>query len=89
MADSKGQVENLLTELGKKIDHLIVEAKEATGDLQEDIEKKIHDLKERKDKLEEEFEDFKSQEKWQEAKLHFVSAAGELKKAVEKVFSKN
>lgn len=86
--DSKGKVENLLSELGKKIDHLIVEAKEASGDVREDVNEKIQDLKERKEKLEEEFQEFKNQERWQEAKTHFASAAEELKMAMGKVFKK-
>ena len=86
--DSKGKVENLLTELGKKIDHLIEEAKEASGEVREEVDQKIEELKERKDKLEEEFQEFKNHERWQEAKVHFASAAHELKQAVEKVFKK-
>lgn len=86
--DSKGKVEGLLTELGKKIDHLIEEAKEASEDVREDLNQKIEDLKERRDNLEEEFQEFKNQERWQEAKSHFASAAQELKMAVEKVFKK-
>ena len=86
--DSKGKVENLLSELGKKIDHLMEEAKEASADVKDEVQEKIEDLKERREKLEEEFQEFKSQEKWQEAKTHFSSAASELKLAMEKVFKK-
>lgn len=86
--ESKGKVENLLTELGRKIDHLIEEAKEASGDVREEVDQKIEELKQRKDKLEDEFQEFKNQERWQEAKVHFASAANELKQAVEKVFKK-
>ena len=86
--ESKGKVESLLTELGKKIDTLIEDAKEASGDVKEEVNQKIDELKERKEKLEEEFEDFKKDERWQEAKTHFASAAVELKLAMEKVFKK-
>lgn len=86
--DSKGKVENLLKELGRKIDHLIEEAKEASGEVREEVDQRIDELKERKDKLEEEFKEFQSQERWQEAKSHFSSAVHELKLAAEKVFKK-
>ncbi len=86
--ETKGTVENLLTELGKKIDHLIDEAKEASEEVRDEMDLKIEELKQRKDKLEDEFEEFKKQERWQEAKTHFTSAAQELKMAIEKVFKK-
>ncbi len=89
MSESKGQVEQLLQELGKKIDQLMEEAREAKDELRDEFEEKIEELKERKEKLESEFEDFKSQEKWQEAKVHFVSAVDELRKAVKAVFQKD
>ena len=44
--DSKGKVENLLTELGKKIDHLIDQAKDASEDVREEVDQKIEELKE-------------------------------------------
>ena len=85
-SETKGQVENLLAELGKKIDHLIVEAKEAGGEIREDLEEKIQDLKSKKEKIEQDFEEYKSSEKWQDAKNHVNSAVKELKAAVEALF---
>ncbi len=90
MADqTQGKVEEVLRELGKKIDELIVEATEVKDDLRDEVEKKIRDLKTKKEKLEDEIEDYKKQEKWHEAKEHFFTALQELKKAAESVFSKN
>ena len=89
--DTKGQVEKILAELGKKIDQLIVETKSASGDVREDVEKKIKELKKKKEKLEEDFESYKGKNegKWQDAKSHLSSAAQELKKAIEAMFKDN
>lgn len=89
MSESKGQVENILKELGKKIDGLVEEMHGAKEEFKEEFKDQIHELKEKRDKLQGEFDEFKSQEKWQEAKQHFVSAAMELKRGVEKVFKKD
>ena len=86
--DSRGQVENLLSELGKKIDILFSEAKDAKDDFRDEFEKQVHDLKDKKEKLQKEFEEFKSQDKWDQAKQHFVGGVNELKKAIETVFKK-
>lgn len=88
MAESKGQVENILQELGKKIDELISETRGATDDVKEDIEKKIEELKQKKDTLEEDWEEYKKNEKWQEAKGHFVSAFSELRAALDTIFTR-
>jgi len=88
--DKKGQVENILKELGRKIDVLISDAKEAKDEIRDDIEVKISDLKTRKDTLEDEFEDFKQNNdgKWGEIKSHLKVAAEEIKKAAEAAFKK-
>ena len=86
--DTKGQVENLLSELGKKIDHLIEETKGARKDVREDIEEKIKELKKKKAKIEKDFASYKdrSGDKWTDAKGHLIMALHELKKAIEAVF---
>ena len=85
---SQGKVEDILKELGKKIDILIADTKNASSELRDDVEKKIVELKEKKEKLEEEFNNYKKQEKWQDAKSHFTSALNELKLAIETLFKK-
>lgn len=58
MSDKKSgfdEVESLLQEIGTKIEELIEKGKEAGGEVKEDIEKKIKDLKEEKTTLEKEF----------------------------------
>ncbi|WP_421876144.1 hypothetical protein [Marinoscillum sp.] len=86
--DTKGQVEGILAELGKKIDQLIVEAKGASSEVRDDIEDKIKELKKKKEKIEDDFNEYKHKngDKWHDAKEHLSAALSELKKAVESVF---
>ncbi len=90
-SDHQGQVETILSELGKKIDELVIEAKGAKDDIKEEVEDKIKDLKGQKEKLEDEFSDFKQKNegKWEDIKTHLSSAADEIKKAAEAAFKKN
>ena len=86
--ETKGQVEQILTELGKKIDLLILETKDASKEVREDVEIKIVELKKRKKKVEADYNAYKDKndDKWQDIKQHLVSAVNELKKAVETAF---
>ena len=86
--ETQGRVEEILREVGKKIDHLIEETREAKDGVRDELEKKISELKSKKEKLDEEFKHYKQHEKWQEAKEHFSSALHELKKGVEAIFVK-
>lgn len=88
--ESKGQLESLLAELGKKIDVLIAETKNATADVRKDMESTIQDLKQKRDKLEDEIRGIrdKNEPKWNEAKGHLNAAAGEIKKAIDTLFKK-
>ncbi len=88
MDNTKGQVENLLAELGKKIDVLIEETKHAGSDVHEDLDKKIKQLKKKKEKIEKDFEGYKdkNEDKWQDAKSHLTQALNEMVKAVEVIF---
>ena len=87
----KGKVEDILVEIGRKIDHLISETKKAGNMVTAEAEKKIHDLKEQKEKLEEEFQSYSSNrgEKWKNTKTHLNEAVSELRRAAEAFFSKN
>jgi|TARA_B110000027_G_scaffold102797_1_gene108830 hypothetical protein len=86
---SRGKVEEILRELGQKIDVLINEATSSSQEVRSELEKTIQLLKIRKEKLEEEFNTYTGQEKWQATKNHFGNAIGELKKAVEALLNKN
>ncbi|MAJ50964.1 MAG: hypothetical protein CMB82_05035 [Flammeovirgaceae bacterium] len=86
---SRGKVEEILSELGHKIDILINEATSSSKEVRSELEKTIQLLKTQKEKLEEEFNTYAGQEKWQTTKSHFGNAIGELKKAVEALLNKN
>jgi len=86
--DETGKVEELLKDLGKRIDLLIEEGKKAKDEIRDDLETKITDLKRKKESLEEEFKTGKTGEKWKEAKVHLAAAGDELKKAMDSLFSK-
>ncbi|MFT6865312.1 MAG: archaellum component FlaC [Cyclobacteriaceae bacterium] len=88
--DTKGQVENIFSELGKKIDHLIHETKGAKDEVKVEVEKKIKDLKKKKEKLESDFNSYKdkNEDKWHDAKVHIGIALDELKKALSAVVKK-
>lgn len=88
--DTRGQVESILSELGKKIDQLIVETKGAKEEVRRDVEEKIRELKKKKEKLERDFESYKdkNEDKWMEVRHHLVGAIAEVKKAIEAAFKK-
>lgn len=90
MSEQK-QVESILSELGKKIDHLIDETKKAGSKLSEETEIKIQELKRQKEKLEEEFRDRTSgsSAKWSQAREHLNEAAEAMRKALETLFAKS
>ncbi|MEP1033576.1 hypothetical protein [Ekhidna sp.] len=78
------KVEDILSELGKKIDHLVGETKKAGNKVTEDMEKQIQKLRAQKNKLE---EDMKNQtsgsgEKWEQARDHMNDAAAAINKAI-------
>jgi len=88
--DHQGQVEKILKEMGQKIDQLIAETKDASGEIRDDLEEKIKEFKSKKWKMEEEYNDFKSKNegKWEEIKTHLSGAALELENAVKAAFKK-
>ncbi|MDH5608459.1 MAG: hypothetical protein OEY56_03185 [Cyclobacteriaceae bacterium] len=86
--ETNGKIEDILRELGKKIDQLIEETKEASAGVRDEIEDKIEALKAKKADLENEFQHYKDQEKWNEAKEHFSSAVHEFRKGVEAMFNR-
>ena len=81
--EKSGKIEDILRELGKKIDVLIAEAKVAKDGVRDDIEEKIEELKKKKEKLEEDINDYKQKESWHEAKSHFTNAIHEVRQAIE------
>jgi Sec-independent protein translocase protein TatA len=89
MSDKKN-VEEILAELGQKIDKLISETKKAGSKVSAEMEEQIQKMKERKEKVEEDFKKStaSSGEKWEHAKLHLNEAAIEIRRAFETMFKK-
>ncbi len=87
---TKGQVENIFAELGKKIHQLIEDAKGAKDTIRDDLEIRIDELKGKKSKIEEEFKGYqeKSEGKWDDVKEHLESALEEIKMAAAAAFKK-
>jgi len=88
MEKTTGQIEDLLKDLGNKIDSLIEEGKQATGQIREDLDVQIEALKKKRDELDGHFTEYreKGKEKWEEAKPHLDTAVNELKVALDKFF---
>ncbi len=89
-SDYKGKAEKVLSDLGKKIDELIKNSFQEKGELKEEINNRIEELKRDKEKLESELKGFisRNEGKWKEAEIYLKRAAEELKKALEVVFQK-
>lgn len=89
-SDKKGQLESVLADLGKKIDQLIAETKVATADVREEMEKKVTELHQKRNQIEDEIRAYrdKNEPKWKEAREHLNNAAGEMKKALDKLFER-
>lgn len=82
--EKRGKIEQVLMELGRKMDQLIHEAKHATGDLQQDFSEKMEDLNKTREKLEQELKDFTQDEaRWKEVQIRLQNAASEIRQAVE------
>jgi low affinity Fe/Cu permease len=88
--DNSASVGKILAEIGKKIDELIAETKDAKDDLVVEIEKQVKVLKEKKEKIEADIENYKDtkDERWLDAKEHLSSALDEMKKAINAVIKK-
>lgn len=86
----KKNVEEILAELGTKIDKLIAETKKAGNKVSAEMEEQIQKLKERKEKVEKDFKESTAGtgEKWEHAKLHLNEAAVEIRRAFEAILKK-
>ncbi|MEO9871586.1 hypothetical protein [Ekhidna sp.] len=84
----KRKVEDILAELGKKIDGLIAETKRTGNKVTDEMEERIKKLKLRKEKIEKDFKDQNTQsgEKWEQAKMHLNEAAVEIRRAFKTIF---
>ncbi|MDN5202997.1 hypothetical protein QQ008_16525 [Fulvivirgaceae bacterium BMA10] len=86
----EGTVERILKKLGQKVDDLIEKTKNSSGDLEEDLKKKVQELRKSSVKFEEDVKNFheENKDKFKEVGEQLEKSAVELKKAVESVFSK-
>lgn len=85
----KRKVEDILAELGKKIDQLVAETKKAGSKVSEDMEGQIAKLKVQKEKLEKQIKDGTTNEKWVQAREHMNDAASAINKALGVLFKKS
>ncbi len=90
MENQEGRAQKLLNDLGKKIDELTRKMVEKAKESGFDADKEIEKLKKERDKLEEEFKEFKERNnpRWQEMLDHLENAAQEIVKAAESIFKK-
>ena len=85
----KGKIEQTLAELGRKMDHLLQQAKHTSGDMQQEISEKMEELNKSKEKLEQELKDFtQDDEKWKEVQARLQNAVNEIRQAIELSFRK-
>lgn len=87
----KKKAEEVLAELGRKIDELIAEAKTAGKGVADDLEDKISHLKDQKEELEMRIKEGlgQSNEKWTEIREHLNEAAEALHKAFRSLLNKS
>ena len=80
----KRKVEDILAELGKKIDHLVEETRKAGSKVSGEMEEQIARLKVQKEKLEDQIKSrtSNSNDKWSQARKHMNEAADAINKAL-------
>ncbi len=83
---SDRRAEDVLSELGRKIDELIKETKKAGNKVSADMEKQIEKFKIQKEKLEYQIKSSGTSEKWNATKEHLNDAAEALHKAFKAIF---
>ena len=92
MKDSyyQGKTEEILSELGRKIDILIKETKTASGDVKQGLEDRIEEIRKNKQELENELQGLgrNHEGKWRAMENHLSNAAEEVKEAIRIVFSR-
>ncbi len=90
MENQEGRAQRMLNDLGKKIDELTRKMKEKAKEKGFDANEEIEKLKKDRDKLEDEFREFKEKNspKWQQMLDHLENAGKEIVKAAEAIFKK-
>jgi len=86
--ENQGKMENMLKDLGRKIDELIAKSKDGTSDFKMDIDARKEELKRNMETLETETKRFvQDKEKWRDVEAKLKNVVIELKDAVETAFS--
>lgn len=85
----KGKAEAMLAELGRKIDQLIYESKDASEDIREEIEERIAELRRNKEHLEQEVRNYtKGDPRWKAVEEKLGKAVDEIREAIRIAFKK-
>ncbi len=84
----EGKAEKMFKNIGKKIDELLGDLKEASNNAEEEYSDRIEELKRNGEKLKEEFSNFreKHQDRIDEVESSLKKAAQDLKKAFDSAF---
>jgi vacuolar-type H+-ATPase subunit I/STV1 len=87
----RGKAEEMLAELGRKVDQLIHESRGASEEIREEIEERIAELKRNKEQLENEVHNFSKNRdpKWKAVEEKLGRAVDEVREAIRIAFGKN
>ncbi len=85
----EGSAEKMFKKFGKNVDSFISELSDVKGSTNEELKKRLEELKKTKDTLGEKFIDFKEEnkDKWDDVQSELERAGQEFKKAVNNVFA--
>lgn len=87
--DKKQSVEELLRDLGKKIDELIERGKGKSEGFGKEMDSRLEELRKNKEKLEQDFKRFTGDnEKWKSVEESLEKAAYEIKQVLKTAFGK-
>lgn len=88
MATKNQSVEDLLADLGRKVDELIERGKQKSGSFGKEVEERMDELRKNKEKLEQDFKAFTDNEKWESVEKSLEKAAYEIKQALKTAFGR-
>ncbi len=90
MAKSKGQLEEMLAEMGQKMDQLIADMKDNKDQITKEMEAQIKELRKSMDDLKDDSKGFgdKAKERWEHARPHLDEAMKEIGQAFKRFTGK-
>lgn len=91
MESHEGRAQRFLSDLGQKIDALTARIKEKAKEKGVEVDAEIEKLKRERDKLEREFQEFKTRNepRWKQMLEHLENAGQEILRAGEALFKKH